>query len=258
MLEKVAKGAPDKKIEKPKLRIQDEPILSAVYEGEDVDSEYELERRYIPAKYLSVEELEKLSGGEKREITQGYIRALHQEGKPATFRLRVTVKEGEEGTLYRVAHKLKIERSRGRVERQLKIVPEDSDTDDSDAGDSNSDADDFLDLWENEVSKSEVISKTRYYIRHTLPNGHACEIHYDIHHGRFQEFVRIEVEFIGATADEDHQYALDYGPEACLPKWVGDDVTEDQNYGGRALAENGLPPGALEAQRSLIQKPRAI
>lgn len=219
------------KIEKSPLRIRDEPLLSSVYEGDDVDSEYELERRYLPARPLSIPELEKLSKGHTLEIRQGYLEALDDANEKYTFRLRVTNRSGNrETTLYQVARKLGIKNSKARVEQQLKITPEDTD-----------DAEDFGYLWNTQVDPSHVIWKTRYYIPHTLPNGHECEIHYDIHHGeRFQEFPRIEVEFKSEAANEDHQYVLDNGP-AALPDWVGEDVSDDKKYGGRSLAKNGPP-----------------
>ncbi len=217
--------------------IQDEPLLDAVYRGEDTELEYELERRYLPTRYLGIKELEQLSKGEKREITQGYISAIDEAGELVMFRMRSTNQENKEGTLYRIARKFKIENSRAKIEEQLKFPPHDSD------------ANDFSYLWERYVPKSEVISKTRYYIHHKLPNGHMCEIHYDIHHGRFEEFARIEVEFKGSTAEEDHQYVLDNGSATTLPNWVGKDVSEDKRYGGSTLAKLGAPTEVLEAQK---------
>ena len=154
------------------------------------------------------------------------------------MRLRTTFQDGEkgEGLLYRVARKLEIGGSRAKVEKQIKFPPHDPD------------AKDFAYLWKRYIKKSEVISKTRYYIHHQLPNGNMCEIHYDIHHGKFGGFVRIEVEFKGTTADSDHQYVLDNGSETCFSDWVGVDVSDDKRYGGKMLAKLGVPEGILEEQ----------
>ena len=232
------------------LHVSDEPLLGVVFEGDETETEYELERRYLPDRLLTIEELERLSGGEKRQITQGYISAKDENCKDVSFRLRITAQKGDEGVQYRIARKLKILGSTAKLEKQLRISPGDS-HDGGHRDDSVDDADDFSNLWKKHVRKNEVVTKTRYYVHHRLPNGSECEIHYDIHHGDMEGFVRIEVEFHGTANDADagHQYVLDHRSAKTLPEWIGEDVTDDKRFGGKSLAKNRAPAEVLETQR---------
>jgi|GEM_PF-2657154 CYTH domain-containing protein len=217
------------KIKPPK--IEEEELLDAVLRGEETQpDEYEIERRYLPTRLLSIEELERLSKGKKREISQGYVQAQDATGELESFRLRVTNESGGEGILYRIAKKLKIERSRARIERQVNFSPEDSD------------AQEFERLWKAHVNQQQIVHKTRYYIDWKLPNGNMTEIHYDIHHGRDMEgVVRIEIEFKGDHADVDDREVGDSLDPKLLPKWIGDEITNDARFGGRTIAQHGFP-----------------
>lgn len=246
----------DRKIEKPVLRIKDEPLLDLVYRGEEedaaeghIESEYELEHRYEPSELLSEEELEQLSAGESLEIVQGYIKALDENGAPCKFRLRTTWQvdrstNKQKNHLLRIARKTPVEGKKGKREVQAKFSP-----------DKSQDASDFTRFWNGHIRPSEKTHKTRYYIKHTLPNGHYCEIHYDIYHGRDMEGMpRIEVEFKGDHADEDARYVRERGAKATLPKWIGNDVTDDKSFGGSQIAKHGFPQKAFEHLHTLKEK----
>ena len=221
----------DRKIEKKHEEIRKWPLLSAVFnEEESVEKEFECERRYLPKRLLSEEDLLKLSQGQSREIEQCYMRAEDSEKTAHTFRLRRTKQDGAEGELYRVAHKNRIPDSEGRREVQVKFPPTDPRTEE------------FENLWEKHDWN--IISKTRYYIPHRLPNGSTCEIHYDIHHDKegklgLDGFVRIEVEF---KNDADAVYVEGYhGYQSVLPEWIGQDITGDDRYSGKSLVRDGMP-----------------
>lgn len=214
------------------IKSDEYPLVQAVLGGRtndeniEVHAEFECERKYLPARALSMEELERLSGGHKREIEQCYVKT-----DQGTVRLRKTIHEGEEGELYRVAHKAKIPDSAGKMEYQAKFPPD------------STHAQEFNALWEKHSWN--IVEKTRYYIPWTLPNGNVCEIHYDIHHAKegnpLNGFVRIEVEL---KSDEDAVYVEGYhGHQSVLPDWIGKDVTADEMYSGKEMAKKGIQKG---------------
>ncbi|RJR14116.1 hypothetical protein C4585_00780 [Candidatus Parcubacteria bacterium] len=217
-----------KKKEKIPLKIDEYPLVQAILLGKTgengVEAEFECERKYLPSRELSVEELEKLSGAHKRMIEQCYLKT-----DAGTVRLRKTKHESEEGELYRIAHKAKIADSEGKTEYQIKFPPNDAR------------AQEFEKLWEKHDWNT--VKKLRYYIPWKLPNGNMCEIHYDIHIDpenklALDGFVRIEVEF---KTDADALYAAGlHGNFAMLPDWVGQDVTHDERYGGKEIAKKGV------------------
>ena len=223
--------------------IENEPLLKRLFsdevgkEGGDLITEYEIERRYEPAKLLSADALLTLSS---RDIKQTHLNVVDNAGTVHSVRLRETFQEGPEGTLFRLAKKTKKKGARGKIEKQIRFPPADSD----------SRTGDFKRFWENENVRTLILEKKRYYIPHQLPNGHMCEIHYDVHPGeKLGGFVRIEIEF---QNDKDEQYVLENrGKKGILPSWVGKDVTEDPDYRAKALAVNGVPKEVLEAQKKL-------
>ena len=222
--------------ERAELLIDKSPLLRNVYEGkEGVHEEYELERRYLPTRLLSERELAKYK---KLEIEQTYIFAQDVKGKERTFRLRRTWEESggkHEGLLLRVAHKAKIADSDARNERQQRF------------SEFSPEADEFRRLWARR--EWEPLRKRRYYIPLPLPNGSECEIHYDVHpFWPLEGFVRIEIEFRNAG---DERYVRKNGRDGILPDWIGEDVTKDEHYGGKALAKDGMPPGSEELMEKL-------
>ena len=220
----------DRKIEKKPEKIGKWPLLVSVFKEEGVEREFECERKYVPKRLLSEEELNTFSQGQNREIEQCYVLAEDAEGSQHIFRLRRTVQESEEGELLQIVRKTKVPDSEGKTEIQLKFPPTDSR------------ALEFERLWKKH--EWHAFRKTRYYIQHILPNGHTCEIHYDIHHkGALEGRVRIEVEF---TSDADAIYVHGYhGVQPVLPEWIGQDVTGDERYSGKSIARRGLPPAAV-------------
>ena len=224
----------DKGVEKRHEKIEKWPLLAAVFKEEGVEKEFECERRYLPKSLLSKEELGTFSQGQSREIEQCYVQAEDAESSRHTFRLRRTVQKSEEGELLRIARKTKVPDSEGKTEVQLKFSPTDSR------------AEEFERLWKKH--EWHAFHKTRYYIQHALPNGHTCEIHYDVHHGgELDEFVRIEVEF---KNDADAAYAASYhGSQPVLPEWIGQDVTGDKRYSSKSLAKGGLSKETVERMK---------
>ncbi len=212
------------------IEIRNSRLLQSLFASEASEGrerEYEVERRFKPERTLSESELTEKSKGNFRDIAQAYIIALDRDREKKTVRLRRTSPEPEVGALLRIVHKAKVKNPAGRDEYQIKF-PE---TDER--------ASEFNKLWAKH--KWHVLEKRRYYIRHTLPNGVECEIHYDVHtgDGPLAGFVRIEVEF---KNDEDEAYVRErHGKEDVLPDWIGTDVTADARYGSKALCEHGRP-----------------
>jgi len=221
------------------LRIKDKKLLQDVSDGgkdKGVEEQYELERRYLPARFLSQE---KLSQYQTLDIEQAYISALNKKGEERTFRLRRTWNK-KDGIMLRVARKRKVAGyPRARNESQ-KAFSEDA-----------PEAKEFKQLWAQK--KWEPLRKRRYYIPLKLPNGGKAEIHYDVHpFYPLEGLVRIEIEFESA---EDEMYVLEH-PKV-LPNWIGEDVTENGHYGGKALAKDGMPPSAGKLMRELRGKTKS-
>lgn len=216
-----------------KIEIASSVLLSelfAMQKGAE-GHEYEVERRFKPARILSDQELLELSKNHHLDIEQAYIFASTSDGEKKTSRLRRTSSKAED-TLLRIAHKAKTKtNTAARDEYQIKFPTDDER------------AQEFERLWKQHVW--EVLRKTRYYIEHTLPNGSSCEIHYDVHSSRrLDGFVRIEVEF---KSDADEAYVRDWkGVGSLLPDWIGKDVTNDKRYGSKALCKDGNPEGSNE------------
>jgi len=220
-----------------KIEVAKSALLTALFKipkGAE-GHEYEVERRFKPARLLSEEELLLKSKGQFRDIEQAYIFVSTANGKEKTVRLRRTSPEAE-GQLLRIAHKAKTAQNpTGRDEYQIKFPETDAREDE------------FEKLWKQHTWKT--LTKRRFYIDHTIkdcifPDGKKkdiqCEIHYDIHSGgQLHGFVRIEVEF---KNDEDEAYVRDWkGEESLLPDWVGEDVTGDKRYVSKALCRDGKP-----------------
>ena len=217
------------------VEIERFPVLQALFEGgKAVEKEYEVERRYVPKRPMSADELAKLSFL-TRQIEQVYVRAVHNNGEKETVRLRRTMPE-KEGVLHRIAHKRRTENPAGRKEDQIYFPPEDARNQE------------FEELWDKHAWHT--MSKIRYYIAHTIPRTRPdgvrddihCTIHYDVHTDkRLRGLARIEVEF---KNDDDEGYVRDlHGYQHVLPDWVGSDVTGDLAYGSKSLARYGAPLG---------------
>ncbi len=209
--------------QKKSFEIEKYPLLKGVFTGTGVEAEYEHERRYLPSRPLSPEELEERSD-HSSEIEQVYVRGKDSEGEFHSFRLRRTRMTGKEGDLLHVSYKLKIENTRARIEYQSIFPPTDPR------------ANVFEELWRQHRWNS--VEKTRYYIPHTfkLPNGEerTCKIHYDVHHGRLEGLVRIEVEFIN---DDDAHFVEENMDSGVLPDFIGKDVSDMVRFGGKAMAK---------------------
>jgi len=220
-------GKLDADIEKGPVRMKDFRVLREVAEGgPNVETEYELERRYTPTRLLSAEELVLMPS---REIDQAYVKALDSEGAWRSFRLRETRKSGPEGTLLRVAEKTKIENTRAKLERQRKFKPE------------GREGREFEQLWERRDRNLDIVYKTRYYTPYTFtaPDGkqYEFEIHYDVH-PTLKGFIRIEVEFKGSDPDEAERFLLENGHAGVLPDWVGEDISDLHGFGGKDIARS--------------------
>jgi CYTH domain-containing protein len=223
----------NKKIEGPKepLRIKEWGLLRSVSQGgEGVEKQYELERRYLPKRLLSPEELAKY---QTLEIEQVYVGALNAEGQERNFRLRRTWNE-KDGIMLRLARKRKVEGHPHARNESQKAFSENA-----------PEAAQFNQLWARR--KWDSVRKRRHYIPFGLPNGRKAEIHYDIHpFYPLEGLVRIEIEF---ERPEDEAYVVQHAE--CLPEWIGRDVTNDKAYGGTALAREGMPQGAQEIMEEL-------
>ena len=223
--------------EKPPA-LEDFFLAQNLIEGNgEVLKEYELERRFLPARRLTKKEL---AGLETRLITQKYVTLTDANGEPVTFRLRITWNK-EEGLLYRIARKTPKGDLFGKEERQIRFVPQDDDPR----------TQEHKKLWE--LSTSRVIERQRYYLPHTLPNGGTCEIHYEVWVGGKEDgFVRIEIEF---NNDEDEKYYEQHaGEKGLLPDWIGEDVTFESEFLAKNITKHGLPKRAVAHMKSLRKK----
>lgn len=214
------------------IKIEKSPLLKelfAVQVGDEVKYQLEIEGRFRPLRFLSIEELCKLSESSPvpvRHMEQCYVPVVDANGKKEKVRFRKTSPEPD-GNLLRIAHKAKIEgHPTWRGESQINFLESDPRRRE------------FDQLWDKR--KGDILEKTRYYINHRLPNGHDCVIHYDIHiGGRCDGFVRIEVEF---EREEDETYVRDrHWRGQVLPDWVGDDVSDIKAYHSSELAKRGPP-----------------
>lgn len=238
MDEEKQKGAkPEKTKELPD--IADFPILTQLLEGGgEVVSEYELERRFLPARLLTKEELAALP---MRRISQRFVTVKDKRGIPTPFRLRITHQKGEEGLKYRIARKQPAGKSFGKLETQIAFRP---DLDDERTQQ-------FHALWNQKDER--IIERERYYFEHPLPNGSTCDIHYEVWKGEEDDgFVRIEVEFRSESADVDQRYFEDH-PDI-LPDWVGTDITFDSRYRVKNINKDGIPKDGRDHVRSLRGK----
>lgn len=227
MPEKEKSGKKEKKEAPPS--IDRFPTLKSVLEGgEDVMEEYELERRFLPTRLLTKQEL---AGLHRRHIAQKFVTVLDEKGEPVTFRLRVTRSSGEEGLLYRIARKEHAGASFGKRERQVQIKPLEGDPRTKE----------FLTLWHRDDTRT--IERDRYYLPYVFPNGIECEIHYERWiGGKDDGFARIEIEFTGDKSDEDEAwYSAHKDEPGILPDWIGEDVTDNPAYRVKNIIKDGLP-----------------
>ena len=213
------------------IRIAQSRLLRKLLETkEGVETEHEIERRYLPAKELTEEELLELSGGIFDDIEQVYVAALDRDGDSEDVRLRRTEDVSEEVMLH-VVWKEKVKGKTGKIEHPLEFSEDDPD------------AKEFKTLWKRHWGTA--LNKRRFYIDHTLPNGNVCHIHYDVGKGvAFEGKVRIEIEF---DTPEDEKYVADRTKggivrKGILPDWIGNDVTDDKRYNSKWLAEHGRWP----------------
>ncbi|MEK9161041.1 MAG: hypothetical protein AAB440_03350 [Patescibacteria group bacterium] len=239
MSEKAKGGKKEKREGKDPLpSVENFSLAKSILEGNgEVLKEYELERRFLPNRLLTKQELAAL---ETRLITQKYVTLKNADGTPVTFRLRIT-RNDIEGLLYRIARKSRVGDLFGKEERQIRFMPTLDDPRTKE----------HQHLWN--LSTSRTIQRQRYYIPHTLPNGGACEIHYEVWlSGKEDGFVRIEVEF---SNDEDEKYYEAHAQDkGILPDWIGDDVTFEPEFLAKNITKDGLPKQAVVHMKTLRKK----
>lgn len=252
MLADVLREIVGRKFEQRLLRIADFSTLKQLISGRRVKEVYEAERRYEPARLLSEEDLEELSGGKSFYIIQAYGDAVDERGEKKTFRYRIT-QENDEPPLLRIAYKERDPRAEGAPARlgkkECQIILKER----------YGRTKEFDTLLKNR-KWSRLLYKTRYYIPFVLPNGNTAEIHYDIHHGPPEELdghVRIEIELHGKPGDTtgdsveaDAAFLATREGRATIPKWIGEDVTGRPEYKSKALAEYG----SVEKARAALGK----
>ncbi|MDP2648503.1 MAG: hypothetical protein Q8P19_01235 [bacterium] len=229
----------------PALAIEDSPLLKRVYNLESqATEEPEIECRFKMAHRPSEEEL---AGCEVLDMSQTYVFASDKKKKPRRFRLRITAERTSDGAAVErlsIVYKHKEEgaaekRKKGKggivsTERMLAFSRGDASWEEY--------ASEFGRLSLLTAQGWKPVEKTRYAIKHTLPNGHECTIHLDMHHGHLEGFGRVEVEF---DTPEDAQKVREMHArgESALPDWTGEDVTDDERYGSKMLAQKGIPQG---------------
>ncbi|MBY0110762.1 hypothetical protein K2Y00_02040 [Patescibacteria group bacterium] len=239
MSEKAKGGHKEKKEGKELLAsIEDFSLARNILEGGgEVLQEYELERRFLPNRLLTKQELAAL---ETRLITQKYVTLKDADGTQVAFRLRIT-RNDTEGLLYRIARKSRMGELFGKEERQIRFMPLADDPRTKE----------HQQLWNLSTSRS--IQRQRYYIPHTLPNGGTCEIHYEVWLGGKEDgFVRVEVEF---SNDEDEKYYEAHVEDpGILPDWIGEDVTFEPKFLAKSITKDGLPKKAVAHMKALRKK----
>jgi CYTH domain-containing protein len=82
----------------------------------------------------------------------------------------------------------------------------------------------FEALWP--LTEAYRIDKTRYYYEH---RGHLIEL--DVYHGRLEPLVVAEIEFDSEESSRLFE----------APPYFGEEVTHDQRYKNKMLAQKGLP-----------------
>ena len=215
------------------IRIQDHPLLLRLQAGgEGVEKEYELERRFLPARQPSPEELVKM---DEREIEQAYVTTVDEHGKLHTTRLRRTFHKGAEGHKLRIAEKKPIKHTRAKLEYQIKLSPDDEF------------AREFELLWQQRDREFAITPKTRKYelvpVQYTdlktreMKDG-TCEIHHDTHHAEIEGLGRIEVEYKGGDPDALEAYITAQGHRNFLPDWLGKDISDEDWFGGKNIARS--------------------
>lgn len=201
------------------------PEASSVKE-KDHSKEDEIEIRYMPRRALQPDEL--AQAYDVLEISQCYVDVqddIHNE-HDITVRFRKSqhhlqsngdVQQHKE--MFRMAYK---EGSgEHRIEFQRKFPSSDER------------AEEFNAAWEQRTTRT--ITKTRYYFKHMMLNGHMCTIHYDVHHDcedpEWNGFIRIEVEF---DSPDDMHFAKEH-PES-IPDYIGPST---RKYSGSSMTRGG-------------------
>jgi hypothetical protein len=201
------------------------PEAASVKE-KDHSKEDEIEIRYIPRRALRPDEL--ALAYDVLEISQCYVDVqddIHEEHDITVRFRRSRHHDSSNGEVQQHKEMLRMAYKQGSGEHRIEFQTKFRSTDER--------APVFEDAWQQRTTRT--ITKTRYYFKHTLPNGNQCKIHYDLHHdcedSAWNGFVRIEIEF---DSPDDMHYAQEH-PDS-IPDYIGQPT---RKYSGSSMTRGG-------------------